>query len=248
MHGSVLGKSGGPLAKSPSQQGGAVSRTDFVGVRGANVQLPLGNSIISLKKNPKNQTTNEWEGLSWPDQKLCRMGWVISLPRFWHTRGLWSMQAPSSILLTAWVSAPLWLCGSFFSFVILTGQFYDIFSSAGFARQRQHALIEPPALSFHKASPGYPPGLQSCLPTAQLVPPAFIRSRCLAGTPGDVHSTACTVERIPFLQGGWSLWSCMKALGCLCQPLAVVLGTRLPCPLLTLTTSREELIAASFNR
>lgn len=113
---------------------------------------------------------------------------------------------------------------------------------------RSNVLIELPALSFHKATPGHPPAPQPRLPASQLVPLAFIRSRCLAGTPGDVHSTARMVERNPLLQGGWSLWSCVKALGCLCQPLAAVLGTRLPCPLLTLRTSEEELIAASFNR
>lgn len=56
----------------------------------------------------------------------------------------------------------------FFNFVILTGQFSDIFSSAGFARQRRRALAEFPALSF----PRHQLWLQQRLPTLQLSPPA----------------------------------------------------------------------------
>lgn len=101
---------------------------------------------------PTNKNPDVQEGLSWPAQKCCEMGPVFSLPRFQPAHGLWSQQAPSSILSTACVSAPRWLRGRFFSFVVMTGQLYDIFSSAGFARQRRDAPVELPALSFHKAT------------------------------------------------------------------------------------------------
>lgn len=57
VHGSVLGKSGGPLAKLVSR------RTVFIGIRGPNVQLPLVNLIISLKKKTQTKETNrKWMG------------------------------------------------------------------------------------------------------------------------------------------------------------------------------------------
>lgn len=86
----------------------------------------------------------------------------------------------------------------FFNFVILTGQFSDIFSSAGFARQRQRALAEFPALSF----PRHQPWLRQRLPTLQLSPPAPFFQSSLEGPWGCSLSCLHAGKKSIFLQGG----------------------------------------------
>lgn len=66
------------------------------------------------KKNRKGNSPPKplgvWKGWLWPAQEqCCGMGTVVSPPTSQHTHGLWSQQAASSILSTAWVSAPLLL-------------------------------------------------------------------------------------------------------------------------------------------
>lgn len=110
--------------------------------------------------------------------KVLLVGAVFPSPRC--APGLWFQQGPSSISSTAWISALLWLHGSFFSFVILTFLLCWVCQ----AEVTRHALVELSALSLHKASPRHPPGLQQCWPNLQVFSSAFIQSRCLAGPLG----------------------------------------------------------------
>lgn len=104
------------------------------------------------------------------------------------------MGSGPSKLLQAFRPQPEFLHRSrFFSFVILTGQFSDIFPSAGSAsRADMHYLS-----SQHCPSPGTSRGCTNACQPCSFFPQFLFHSRCLAGPLGAVHSAYCTVERNP---------------------------------------------------
>lgn len=174
---------------------------------------------------------------------------MFSLPRSQHAHGLWSQQAPSSISTAAWISAPLWLHGSFFSIFILTGQFYDIFSSTGFASQRQHALVKLPALSFHKATSWHLPGLQRSLTNPAAYSPSFYSEQMLAGPLVLLTCLLAWWKEIPLSKVGHHCGPVRRHWG-VCASLSQQFGGQgyLVLSRILLRVSIGELIAAAFNR
>lgn len=147
------------------------------------------------------------------------------------------MDSGPSKLLQALRPQPEFLHRSrFFSFVILTGQFSDIFPSAGSAsRADMHYLS-----SQHCPSPGTSRGCTNACQPCSFFPQFFISQQMFGWAPwGCSFSLLHGGEKSLFLQGGRWLRSRRKLSGCSCHPPAGVSGTRLPRPLLTLTQSQH---------
>lgn len=63
------------------------------------------------------------------------------------------------------------------------------------AEVTQHALVELPALSLHKAPPGTRLGCSSVCQTCSFFPLSFYPKQMFNWAFGDVHSTACTLGK-----------------------------------------------------
>lgn len=177
--------------------------TGSTGLRGANVWLSLKWSV--WKQTNKQKTPLMGGGGGFPGQTTSVMGWHGKDGMGWNGMGVFPPQVSACILSTAWISAPLWLHGSFSSIFILTGQFYDIFSSTGFASQRRRVQVKLPALSFHKATSQHLPGLQRSLTNPAAYSPSFYSEQMVSWALGVAHAPLGVVERIPIVQGGPSL-------------------------------------------